>query len=120
MRAISALVFVLMVAACADPRATCLRQAGSGLQALDAEITEIEVALARGYRVAPGSRVTVGLGFCSENDPVTVCLGGERPVSERRIPIDPVAERARLRTLLAQRPEVEARALRAAAACPAP
>jgi hypothetical protein len=112
------LALLLLLAACAEPRAACLRQASAELRALDAAIAETELALARGYRVAPGSTVTAGLAFCAENSPLTLCLSGERPISERHIAIDPAEERARLRALQARRPAVAAEAERAAAACP--
>ena len=86
---------MLLIAACADPRAACVARATAGLRALDAEIAETEAALARGYRIAPGSRVTAGVTLCAEDSPLTLCVGGDRPVYERRLRIDPAAERAR-------------------------
>ena len=111
---------LLVLAACAEPRAACLSRAEAGLRALDAEIAETESALALGYRVAPRSRVTAGLAICAGDSPVTLCVSGERPLHERRRAIDPDTERARLRALLARRPAVAAAAARSAAACPAP
>lgn len=113
------LAVVLLVAACAETRGACLSRAGSELRALDAAIAETEVALARGYRVAPGSTVTAGLAICAEDSPLTLCLSGERPISERRVAIDPAEERARLRSFRSRRPAVAEAAERAAAACPA-
>ena len=118
MRRTLALPLLLLLAACAEPRAACLRQANAELRALDAAIAETELALARGYRVTPGSTVTAGLAICAEDSPLTVCLSGERPVSERRIAIDRATERARLRALKARRPTVAEAAEQAAAACP--
>lgn len=113
------LALVLLLAACAETRGACLSRAGAELRALDAAIADTDLALARGYRVAPGSTFTAGLAICAEDSPLTLCLSGERPISERRVAIDPVGERARLRSLQARRPAVAAAAERAAAACPA-
>ena len=119
MRPVALIVLLSALAACADPRAACLSRASAELRAIDDEIAEIRVALARGYRVSPGSAVRAGLAVCSRDSPVTVCLGGDRTLSERRIAVDRRAEEARLRTLEARRPRAEADAARAAAACPA-
>ncbi|MDH3262803.1 MAG: hypothetical protein OEM24_02270 [Paracoccaceae bacterium] len=119
MRLALALAFTLLLVACAEPRAACLRRANAELRALDAAVAETELALARSYRVAPGSTVTAGLAICAEDSPLTLCLSGERPISERRTAIDPAEERARLRALMARRPAVAAEAERASAACPA-
>ena len=120
MRPAPLLVLLLALAACADPRAACLSRANAELRAIDEEIVEIQVSLARGYRVSPGSTVSAGLAVCARDSPVTVCLGGDRALSERRIAIDRRAEEARLRALEARRPGAEANAARAAAAWPAP
>lgn len=119
MRPAFAICLMVLVAACAETRTACLNRASAEVRAIDAEIAEIELALARGYRVSGGSAVTAGLSVCAENSPVTVCLGGSRPISERTVAIDRRAEEARLRALRAARPEAAARAERAAAACPA-
>jgi hypothetical protein len=120
MRHIISIALVLALAACADSRTKCLNRAAAELTAIDAEIVDIEVALARGYRVKEGSRVTAGFAVCSSNDPLHLCLGTERQISERRLTIDPAMERARLRTLQAHRPEAAAAAAQAQAQCPAP
>ena len=117
--ALTLIAMALALAACADPRTACLAQANAELRAIDDEIAEIRVALARGYRVAPGSTVRAGLAVCSRDNPVTVCLGGDRTLSERRIAIDRRAEERRLRALEARRPGAMADAERAAATCPA-
>lgn len=119
MRPLAALCLLALAAACAEPRTACLNRATAELRAIDAEIAEIELALARGYRVVGGSTVTAGLSVCTRDNPVTVCLGGSRPISERTVAIDRRAEEARLRALRAERPAAAARAERAAAACPA-
>lgn len=113
------LVLLLLLAACGDPRTGCLNRADAPLRALDAEIAETELALARGYRLAPGARITTGLAVCASDSPLTFCLSGERPLTERRIAIDRASERARLRALERQRPALAAQAARAAAVCPA-
>lgn len=113
-------ILILMLCACADPHTQCVNRANAELKAIDEEITEIEVALVRGYRVKEGSRVTAGLGFCTSKNPVNVCLSTERPISERRLTIDPSAERARLRALKNYRPIAAQNAARASQSCPAP
>ncbi|MCX7645393.1 MAG: hypothetical protein N2Z62_08885 [Rhodobacteraceae bacterium] len=118
MRPALALCLVTLLAACADTRTACLDRASAELRAIDAEIAEIELALARGYRVSGGATVTAGLSVCTGDSPVTVCLGGSRPISERTVAIDRRSEEARLRALRSARPEAAARAERAAAACP--
>ncbi len=115
-----ALAMILGLAACADPRTACLDRAAEPLRSLDAEIAETETALALGYRIADGSRITAGMRLCADNSPVTFCVSGQRPISERRIAIDRASERARLEALIARRPAVAAAAARAVDACPAP
>lgn len=114
-----ALALCLILAACAEPRAACLSRANAELRGIDAAIADAELALARGYRVREGSTVTAGLAFCAEDSPLTLCVGGERPIAQRRIAIDPATERARIRALEARRPAAAAAAARAAEACPA-
>lgn len=113
-----ALFATVFLAACAGTRSACLARADAELRALDAEIAATESALARGYRLAPRSGLTVGAAICAENRPLTLCLGGERPLGERRTAIDPAAERARLASLRADRSALATAANRAAEDCP--
>ena len=110
-------ICLLALAACGDPQKQCVTRANAELRAIDYEIAEIETALARGYRVQEGSRTTVGFALCTSDNPVHLCLSTERPINERRIAIDPVAERARLRRLEARRPAAETEARRAEVLC---
>ncbi len=109
---------VAIAAACTAPREACLDRAAAELVTLDAEIAEIERALARGYRAENRSALTAGLTLCARDSPVALCVSGERPLRERVTAIDPVTERARLRDRQARRPAVAAAAADAAAACP--
>jgi hypothetical protein len=114
------LLAALALAACADPRTRCLKAANADLAALDNAIAESELALARGYRVVPGTRVSVGLAACTDNDNgFDICLGGSGPVYERRAEVNPAEEQERLRAMQTRRPAVAEAAARAAAQCPA-
>lgn len=110
----------LLLAACADPRGACVDRAFAEVRAIEAEVSGIELALGRGYRVAPGSAVNAGITLCARDSPITLCVGGDRTLSERRVALDRPAEEARLRALRTRLPAAEAEARRAAAACPAP
>jgi len=119
MRLFAPLILILVLSACAETRTRCLTRANAELTALDNEIVETEVAIIRGYRVAPRSQISVGVGVCTSNDPVRFCASTRHPVYERREPVDPGAERLRLAELKARRPAVAAAAEAAAASCPA-
>ncbi len=114
------LILILFLAACAEPRAACVDRAGAELRALDKEIADTKLALARGYRDDDRSRVRVGAAICAEDSPITLCLSGDRPLSRRGTAINPTEERARLRRLEARRASVAEAAERAALSCPTP
>jgi hypothetical protein len=111
-------VLILMLAACADPHAQCVKRANAELTAIDREMAEIQTTLSRGYRVSKGPRATVGFALCTSDDPLHLCLGADAPVYERHQAIDPAAEQARLRALQARRPQAASNAARAQTSCP--
>lgn len=110
---------VLALGACANPHSQCVKRANATLEGLDKDIADTELALARGYRVEEKSRTTAGIALCTSNK-IRACISTERPISERRIPIDPATERAKLNTLKARRPIVARQAEQASQTCPAP
>lgn len=118
MRPMIPLLLPIFLAACSNPHTQCVSRAKTELRSVDREIIEIETTLARGYRVDERSRAKVGFRLCTSGEPVHLCLGADGPISERRVAIDPHAERARLRTLRAERPRIAAAAERAEATCP--
>ena len=107
----------LMLTACETPRERCIDNATKDITAIDAEIADVELSLARGYRIADSAIDTVGVRFCNGSGNVTFCLGGEKDIEGRRIPIDRATERARLASLERQRASTLARMDREIAAC---
>lgn len=107
---------VISLGACASSHQHCVKRANATLAALDQEIEASEIALIRGYHVEERRRVTAGIAFCTSNR-IRACISTERPIQERRLPIDPATERAKLNTLKSRRPTVATQAQRAVQAC---
>ena len=123
MRPLPALAALLMLAACATPLEQCLSDATRETRALNAEIGERRLNLARGYAVDQVIVPDFFPALCPPpagappGTPAQVCMEwGERAVS-RRVPIDPVVERERIAALESILARQERRADQAAAQC---
>ncbi len=120
MRLILGLAALALLAACATPRQTCLRAAQAELQALDAQIAEVEAALARGYRITPEREPRTTLHICAwPREPVLFCTQHTPRERATRVSVVPAAEEARLAELRHDRARVVAATADRAAACPA-
>ncbi|WP_212524869.1 hypothetical protein [Actibacterium sp. MT2.3-13A] len=118
------LLLVLPLAACATPRQQCESAATQDLRIIDALIVETEQNIARGYRLERETTTRPRLTFCYAGHPyrrerfgMVFCNTTETVVTERPVAIDLKAERAKLASLKAKRPEAAQRAARALAAC---
>ena len=107
----------LGLAACATPAERCISNATDDLSALDAEIAETQANIARGYRFDDSVNVTLGAEFCSSTGNVRLCLGGDKELPKRKIPINVSDERAKLASLERQRASRVERMERELAAC---
>jgi len=110
-------LLLLALVACATPEERCLRRAQPDTAAIDAQIAEIRTALANGYRVKPGTSVTLGLGFCQSSGNASLCLGGSKALPPKTVPIDRPYEQARLAALEDRRAEIIVASERAMRAC---
>ena len=99
------------------PKERCISAATEDISAIDNAIIEAQTNIARGYRLEESAISTVGVNLCSRSGPVSVCLGGDKDIEPRKVPIDIAAEQARLAALQAQRATVIARMEREIAAC---
>lgn len=116
----SAILLVLITAACTAPRDDCAKDARAELDTINQRIAEVRANLDSGYAIE-NNGPTVGVNFCagnrSSNIGISLCTsptiaGGEKPV-----PIDAAAEERRLRTLLSARNRAEQRLEADLAAC---
>lgn len=108
MRLLLVLPAALLVA-CATPQDRCVRQAQAGLSALDAQISESEQALARGYRITPATERRTTLHICAwPKEPVLFCTRHTPEAPETRVAVDRTSEQAELDRLRAERAELAA------------
>ena len=120
MRLSLALAASVLVAACASPRESCIRAAGAELRALDAQITESEAALARGYRITEATEPRTTLHICEwPREPVLFCTQHTPGQRAARIAVHAGAEEARLAELRRERARLVEITQDRIAACPA-
>ena len=113
------LLAALAVAGCASPRQACLRAAQAELRALDAQITESEAALARGYRITQETEPRTTLNICAwPRDPVLFCTQHTPGQRATRIDVLPAAEQARLVELRRERARLVVVTADRVASCP--
>ncbi len=105
------------LSACATPKERCISNATKDISAIDSAIAEAQSNIARGYRLQDRAVSTVGVNFCSKSGPLSVCLGGNKDIEPRKVPINVTAERARLAALRSQRSRTVDRMEREIAAC---
>ena len=107
----------LGLSACATPKERCISAATEDISAIDNAIIDAQTNIARGYRTQDRAISTVGVNFCSKSGPVSLCLGGDKDIEPRKVPIDVAAERSRLAALQNQRAATVARMERQIDAC---
>ncbi|WP_066817950.1 hypothetical protein [Frigidibacter mobilis] len=118
-----ALLALLALAGCAAQPAACTSSAARDLRTLDTLIAESRQNLARGYAVGSGNsgRGNTSVNFCMGNSTGNVglsfCSGGNPTRRSGPVAIDLDAERAKLESMLQQRPALASRAAADAAAC---
>lgn len=116
-----ALAGVAIVAACASPRESCIRQAGEEVRLLDQQIAETEAALARGYRVTEPSEARTTLHICAwPREPVLFCTRHTPGQRATRLNVERGAEEARLVELQRERARMVVVTADRIASCPAP
>jgi len=119
---VGALLTLLALAGCAAQPAACSSTAARDLRTLDTLIAESQQNLARGYAIGSSTgRGTTSVNFCMGNSTGNVglsfCSGGNPTRRTGPVAIDLDAERAKLESMLQQRPVLASRAAADAAAC---
>jgi len=119
MRAILILLMsVTTLAACAAPQDRCVRKAQADLHALDAQISDAEQALVRGYRVSPASEARTTLHICAwPKEPVLFCTRHRPATKEARVAVDRNVEQKNLDSLRHSRAAVAAQSSVRVAQC---
>ena len=114
-----ALPLLLLIAACASPRQSCITAAEAELRAVDAQIAESEEALRRGYRVTQAREGRTTLNICAwPREPVLFCTTHTPGQRATRTEVLPAAEHARLAELRRERARLVAVTADRIAACP--
>ncbi|ARE40168.1 hypothetical protein RGUI_2027 [Rhodovulum sp. P5] len=120
----AALLTLLLLAACASPRAACERDATRDVRVLDDLIAETERTLARGYGVEREPYRRMRVNFCYGGQwgdrnrvGLSFCTAPETAWRDRPVAVDLTAERARLRQLKASRHDLGRTALRKLEVC---
>jgi hypothetical protein len=114
-----ALCLLLLLAACADPRAACIADAQADVATLDRLIAESRANLERGYTFERQAGLGTGVRVCTRTGVAAVCAEREGAVEDRPVAIDTAAERAKLASLQESRRLAALRADQAIAACEA-
>lgn len=122
MKHMFSLAALILLAACASPRETCLTNATRDLNVVQSLIADMEATIARGYAIRTEERLIaytdfcfgaggdVGFSFCRRLDPVTT----RKPVA---VNLD--EERAKLRSLKRKEVDLRRASLTAVAQCDA-
>jgi hypothetical protein len=115
-----ALVALLALAACADPRGACVESAMRDVRVLEDLIAETERNIDRGYATQAEPTVRTGVSLClSPSNPLGICTTTQTDVRERPITIDLMAERRKLRQLREREAVLRERARLEVMACEA-
>lgn len=117
-----ALLPLIVLAACASPRDSCINDATRDLRRVNAFITEAQENIARGYAFETRQEVRVRPDICEgvTEDGVTFTYECERTAVVDvpfAVPIDIAAERAKLESLLEQQALLERQAEARIEAC---
>jgi hypothetical protein len=123
--ALLALSATAFLGACGTPLEQCIIRANADARALDIEIAERRLALARGYRLEERLEPRFGTGLCpapagsAPGAPPVACIDVvDMPVT-RRVPINPTIEAERIAALEAIVARERGRAAAEVAACEA-
>lgn len=125
MARLACLLPLLLLAACATPRETCISDATQDLRVVDRLIARDRATLDRGYElrrevwVSPSLRLCSGIGdyYGRVGFGTTTCIGNEPRTRVVPVAVDLAAVRTRLAGLEDKRTELERRARADIAAC---
>lgn len=120
MRPLLALALPLFLAACATPQQRCEIQATRDLRVVDALIAETQATLQRGYALREEQRTRFGTTICyggGDDFGYGFCWGNDTYTRLRPVAVNLDEERAKLRTLLGKREELEVQARAQIEAC---
>jgi hypothetical protein len=123
--ALAVLGMVAFLGACGTPLEQCIIRANADARALDIEIAERRLALARGYRLEERLEPRFGTGLCpppagaAPGAPPVACIDVIDVPVTRRVPINPTIEAERIEALEAILARERARAASNVAACEA-
>lgn len=120
MRRLLSLVLPLFLVACATPQQRCEIRATQDLRVVNGLIAETQATIQRGYALREEQRTRVGTTFCYGNRGDVgygFCWGNDTYTQLRPVAVNLDEERAKLRTLLQKREELEVRARAQIDAC---
>jgi hypothetical protein len=118
-RLLAAPLLLLALAACATPLERCIATANADARALEVELAERQLAVARGFRLETRLEPRFAMVLCPGASAATPGLCPEvveTPVT-RRLPINPVIEGERIAALEAILARERARAAQSVATC---
>jgi len=100
----------VLLAACASPYETCLRQSSRDLTIVRALIDDTEATLERGYAIQTKTRTVLYTDFCigtgHNHGRFRFCTRAEAVQTRVAVAVDLNAERAKLRSLKAKETEL--------------
>lgn len=106
-----AILPLLLLAACADPRAACLTQATKDLSIVQALIADTEATIERGYAIQTETRTVIYTNFCvgsgNKNGGFTFCNYPHPGTIKTPVAVDLNVERAKLRSLRTKEGELK-------------
>jgi hypothetical protein len=117
----AAMLALLALSACATPLERCISNASADARALEVEIAERSLAVARGYRLEQRREPRFVNVPCVSGNPAmpAICTEViEEPIT-RRVPINPVIEAERITALEGILAREQARAAQAIQTCEA-
>ena len=121
MRHFQPLLPLLLLAACATPRAACETRATKDLRVMNTLIAETRANVDRGYAIAREPYVTTSFQMClgstRENVGIRWCNRPETRYRDTQVAIDPAAEQRKLGNMIAKRDQLEREARTGLAAC---
>lgn len=112
---------IMMLAACADPRASCLNDATKDLRIVQALIADTEATIARGYAIQTETRTVIYTNFCvgtgNKSGGFTFCNYPYPVTTKTPVAVDLNAEKAKLRSLRDKEVELRSDSLLAQQRC---
>ena len=110
MKPVFAVLGLLSLAACTDPREACVRQASKDLSIVRALIADTEATLARGYAIETETRTVLYTDFCfgtgRNHGRFRFCTHASPVTNRVPVAVDLEAERGKLRSLRSKEAEL--------------